>query len=89
MYDHYPLGTRDRGRGANRNFDQVFIIAAICVYAKGYRSIHTISGVYALEYTAYTAASPMPLGELGEPLGELGEPLDELGEPLDLTYFTH
>ena len=35
-----------------------------------------------IEYTAYAAAPPMPLDELGEPLGELGEPLGELGDPL-------
>ena len=38
---------------------QVFIVAPIFVYAKGYPSIHTFLGVYALEYIAYTAAPPM------------------------------
>ena len=40
-------------------FFEVFIVAPIFVYAKGYPSIHTFLGVYALEYIAYTAAPPM------------------------------
>ena len=57
-----PWETCNRGGGganANRNITEVFIIAWIVVYAKGYLSIHTVSGVYALECTAYTAAPPM------------------------------
>ena len=44
-------------------FFEVFIVPAIFVYAKGYPSIHTFLGVYALEYIAYTAAPPMIRGE--------------------------
>ena len=38
---------------------EVLIVAPIFLYAKGYPSIHTFLGVYALEYIAYTAAPPM------------------------------
>ena len=42
------------GGGAQIDFfKEVFIVPAIFVYAKGYPSIHTFLGVYALQYIAY------------------------------------
>ena len=66
--DFFPFVKNSRPGGgggggancANDIFFEVFIVAPIFVYAKGYPSIHTFLGVYALEYIAYTAAPPMP-----------------------------
>ena len=59
----FPFVRNSRSGGGRVQIEFVFdifiVVAPIFVYAKGYPSIHTVLGVYALEYIAYTAAPPM------------------------------